>query len=235
MEEYATVASTLMETSTVSLQADGSCSTVRHVAVKWILGTCVLSIALLVTATANGWAQSTKQPCIYQMPNGQMMITDDATDPNCVGGSKGGTASDVPSWIGLEAAEMIGVAHWMAVDYQVDHRLVEALIEVESGYDPLAVSSKGAMGLMQISEEVAQAYDVDNPFDVWENLDAGLRYLRMLLIKYDADLTLVLAAYNAGETAVALYGGVPPFDETRRYIERVLFGYHERISANLGS
>jgi soluble lytic murein transglycosylase-like protein len=112
--------------------------------------------------------------------------------------------------------------------YRLDPRLLKAVIQVESDFDHQAVSEDGAMGLMQLMPEKASELGVRDAFNPFENLDAGARYLSELLRKYDGDLTLALAAYNAGEEAVRTYGGVPPFAETRHYIEKVRGLYPER-------
>lgn len=109
--------------------------------------------------------------------------------------------------------------------YGVDPRLVEAIIAVESAFDPGAVSPKGAMGLMQLMPETADRYAVQNPFDPLQNISGGIRYLRDLLSRFNGNLRLALAAYNAGETAVNMYQGVPPYRETRTYVKRVLWRY----------
>ncbi|MBW8004896.1 MAG: lytic transglycosylase domain-containing protein [candidate division NC10 bacterium] len=109
--------------------------------------------------------------------------------------------------------------------YGVDPRLVEAIIAVESAFDPGAVSPKGAMGLMQLMPETADRYAVQNPFDPLQNISGGIRYLRDLLSRFNGNLRLALAAYNAGETAVNMYQGVPPYRETRTYVKRVLRRY----------
>lgn len=100
--------------------------------------------------------------------------------------------------------------------------LLRAIIQRESAFQPCAVSSKGALGLMQLMPSTAAELSVADPFDPGENVRAGARYLRWLLQRYDGDLTLALAAYNAGPTQVDLYGGVPPFDETLRYVREVM-------------
>jgi len=108
---------------------------------------------------------------------------------------------------------------------RVSPALVLAVIGVESGGDPKAVSKKGAVGLMQLTPATAAAYDVKDPTDPAENIRGGVAYLDMLLTKYDNDAILALAAYNAGETAIANHKGVPPFAETRAYVPRVLAAY----------
>jgi hypothetical protein len=99
--------------------------------------------------------------------------------------------------------------------------LVLRIIEAESGGDPRAVSPKGAQGLMQLMPETARALGVQDPFDPVQNIEGGVRYLSHLLQRF-GDLRLALAAYNAGPGRVQQYGGVPPFPETQRYIERIL-------------
>ena len=98
-------------------------------------------------------------------------------------------------------------------------------MEVESGYNVNARSPKGAIGLMQLMPATARAYGVQNPYLAEENLSGGCRYLRVLLDRYDNDVNLALAAYNAGPGAVDQYRGVPPYPETRDYVRRVLTYY----------
>lgn len=107
----------------------------------------------------------------------------------------------------------------------VDARLVEAIIAVESAFDPGAVSPKGAMGLMQLMPDTADRYAVHNPFDPVQNIAGGIRYLRDLLSRFHGNLRWALAAYNAGETAVDTYQGIPPYRETRTYVQKVLRHY----------
>jgi soluble lytic murein transglycosylase-like protein len=110
---------------------------------------------------------------------------------------------------------------------KLDPRLVEAVVAVESNFNPRAVSRKGAAGLMQLMPRTAKQYGVENRFDPIENLAAGTRHLRILIDRYDGDLELALAAYNAGEDAVKRYGGVPPYPETRNYVKKVLALYYK--------
>ena len=107
----------------------------------------------------------------------------------------------------------------------LDPDLVMAVVSVESGFRPQAVSPKGAQGLMQLMPKTASSLGVADAFDPAQNLDGGTRHLGQLLTLYGGDLTRALAAYNAGEGAVHRHGGVPPYRETRAYVKRVLERY----------
>lgn len=107
--------------------------------------------------------------------------------------------------------------------HAINPRLVAAMVETESGFDPYAVSSKGAAGLLQLMPATASRFGLNEEeiFDPVRNLDTGVRYIRWLSERFDQDLPLVLAGYNAGESTVERFGGVPPYRETRNYIRRV--------------
>jgi soluble lytic murein transglycosylase-like protein len=109
----------------------------------------------------------------------------------------------------------------VARDNGVDPTLVKAVALVESGFNARARSSKGAQGLMQLMPQTAAQYGVTNLHDPYQNLTAGAKHLRELLDRYEGDVTLALAAYNAGSGAVARYGGVPAYAETRDYVKKV--------------
>ena len=109
----------------------------------------------------------------------------------------------------------------VAARYELDPLLVRAVIEVESAYNPFAVSPKGARGLMQLMPQTARRLGVRDSFNPWENVEGGVRYLKYLLEMFHGDQRLALAAYNAGEGAVFRYGGIPPYPETAWYIYRV--------------
>jgi soluble lytic murein transglycosylase-like protein len=110
----------------------------------------------------------------------------------------------------------------------VDRALLQAVITAESGYDPYAISRKGAVGLMQLMPETARRYGVKNLYDPAENIRGGAQYLRELIARFNNDLSLALAAYNAGEDAIVQHGNrIPPYRETLQYVPRVMNLYRQ--------
>jgi hypothetical protein len=124
-------------------------------------------------------------------------------------------------------SDLAALAFEAARRHNLDPALVQAVVAVESGFRPDAVSPKGAQGLMQLMPATARYLGVKDSLDPVDNLDGGTRYLRGLLARYNGDVRRALAAYNAGEGAVARHGGVPPYPETLAYVRRVL----ERVKA----
>ena len=112
----------------------------------------------------------------------------------------------------------------------VDPALVQAIVKVESDFNPFALSQKGAMGLMQLMPQTAVDMNVRNTFNPHDNIDGGVKYLRYLIDRYAGNLSLALAAYNSGETAVKKWGTVPPFPETQSYVKKIL-GLYGNIDA----
>ena len=117
--------------------------------------------------------------------------------------------------------------------YRVDPALVRAVIQTESNWNSSAVSRKGALGLMQLVPGTAQQMGVNNAFDPKQNLDGGVRYLQILLARYNGDLDRALAAYNAGPGAVDRAGGIPRYRETREYVQKVTDSYYRPGSDRL--
>lgn len=117
----------------------------------------------------------------------------------------------------------------VAINNGVPPALVKAVIHAESGFDPNAVSSRGAIGLMQVMPRTADMLGISDPYHPLDNIQAGVKYLRDMLDMFDGNEMLAVAAYNAGPRKVKKYGGVPPYKETRTYVRRV-FAYYRSYS-----
>lgn len=118
-------------------------------------------------------------------------------------------------------------------EFKVDSKLVKAIVRNESCFDKMAVSSAGAQGLMQLMPPTAKSLGVHDAFDAEQNLRGGIRYLSELITRYDNNLALALAAYNAGPGTVEKFAGVPPYKETQHYVERVMKSYREYLKEYL--
>jgi soluble lytic murein transglycosylase-like protein len=123
---------------------------------------------------------------------------------------------------GRESAEFDQLIRESCQRHGVEFALVKAVIKAESAFDPLALSPAGARGLMQLMPDTAALHGVEDVHDPRDNIDGGVRHLRFLLDRFRGNLTLTLAAYNAGPEVVARYNGVPPYEETQEYVQRVL-------------
>lgn len=151
-------------------------------------------------------------------PDGSLLITDQPPLAPAVAAKVLGLVAAPESHIDATARR-----------HGLDPLLVRALIRAESNFDPRAISPKGAVGLMQLMPQTAQRYGVENRFDPVQNVEGGVRYLRDLIEMFEGNLTLALAAYNAGEGAVLKYGRrVPPYAESQQYVVRVR-GFYERF------
>ena len=145
-----------------------------------------------------------------------------------------GSISFSGKWPGYSGSSYKNVRYHKQIDYwgrryNIDPNLIKAIIRAESGFDRYAVSKKGAQGLMQLMPATAREMRVSDPFNPGQNIAGGVRYLRKLLKMFNGNLVLSLAAYNAGPNQVKKAGGVPRFNETRRYIKRVL-SYYDRYA-----
>lgn len=134
------------------------------------------------------------------------------------------------SSISTGTASMDRIFEQAAKRYNVDANLLKAIGKAESGFDPSVVSSAGAIGVMQLMPGTARSLGVSNPYDAQQNIMGGAKYISQLLKKYDGNVRLALAAYNAGPGNVAKYGGIPPFQETKNYVNRVLKYMGQQVS-----
>ncbi len=189
---------------------------VRKNLIIWLLP-CFVLLTCLLPQTSKATIYS------YVDENGTLHLTNVPNDPRCrpLSNSKSrsrecaiGNPKDYEPHIRAAASR-----------YEIDPLLVKAVIKAESNFNRLAVSDKGAMGLMQLMPETVQDLKVRDPFDPVENIYGGTCYLRKLLDLFDGDLQLALAAYNAGPTRVKEIGRVPRIAETKQYIKNVLANY----------
>lgn len=173
-----------------------------------------------------GWAfPAAAQIYAWRDARGTLVLSDRPLDPNAVTVAVPGTSTLRVTGSPIrpeQAARYEPLIRRHAATFGVRPELVRAVIQVESGFNPWAVSPKGAMGLMQLMPATAKALGVVNPFDPAENIRGGVEYLSALLARYGHNEELALAAYNAGPDAVARYGGrVPPYPETHTYVRRI--------------
>lgn len=181
----------------------------------------IVSAAVLVTAAPAG-AETYK----FKAPDGSTHFTNAPTDPRYQ--RMGFTTGTQAGWLRLPQGDPAPYAREItdaASRYGIPERLVIAVIRAESGFNARAVSRKGAQGLMQLMPSTASVLGVRNSFDPRENIEGGVRHLRGLLDRFPSNLSFAIAAYNAGEKAVAAFGGIPPYPETQDYVVRVLRYY----------
>jgi hypothetical protein len=164
----------------------------------------------------------------YIDENGVECYTDIPVDKTAdkIYNEKSNTSIDIPQVEYEDVTDYHSIILAKAETYDIDPSLIKAVIETESNWNCMAISTKGAMGLMQLMPGTASDMNVRNPFNPEENIEGGTKYLRYLLERFKGDLTLALAAYNAGPNAVEKYGYIPPYSETRQYVSRVLSLYN---------
>lgn len=171
------------------------------------------------------------QMYVYELPSGARMITDHPlSNPQyrlvqtnrSVKGMGALVASKNPQTALIDMNAYDDLIHKVARKHVIDPALIKAVMHAESGFNPHAVSHKGASGLMQLMPDTAKRFGARDIFDPRDNVQAGTLFLKYLLKKFDNNHRLVLAAYNAGEGAVLRYKGIPPYAETRGYVKKVL-------------
>jgi hypothetical protein len=156
-------------------------------------------------------------------PDGTVHLTNAPTDPQYQ--RMGFTSGPERGWLQLPVPDLAPFGREIreaAERYGVEEALIKAVIRVESAFNSRAVSPKGARGLMQLMPGTASMLGVRDSFDPRQNIDGGVRHLRGLIDRFGSDLKLALAAYNAGEQAVLNHGGIPPYQETRDYVTKIL-------------
>jgi hypothetical protein len=160
---------------------------------------------------------------VWRDASGNYVLSETPEDPSAktFAVSTTGTLRTTRPAAGAKSSRFDGLIEEHSSANGVDATLVKAVIQAESAYNPFATSVKGAMGLMQLMPATAEQYGVRNPYDPAENIRAGVAYLKSLLTKYAQNLELALAAYNAGPGAVARYGAVPPYRETKNYVKKI--------------
>lgn len=181
-----------------------------------------LTVMLVLGAGAAMAADRSAGVMIFTAPDGTRRIV------NIPAAASLGSASPVPTGLIERRNALWPTVEQTARACGLDPNLIDLVIRMESGYNPRALSSKGARGVMQLMPGTASLYGVKDSFDPFENIRGGVRYLRDLLVRFDSDIELALAAYNAGPEAVARHGGVPPYAETRNYVTSILAAYQSK-------
>ena len=183
-------------------------------------GLSFLILFSLIAFSTNSNAQIYK----YRKPNGKLLFTDKPVyEPGytLLNSSSIQTPSRSNSSKSYHPSKFQKFISAAAERYGVEESLIKAIIKAESDFNPDALSKAGAQGLMQLMPKTARSYNVYNSYNAKQNINGGTQHIKYLLGKYKNNLTLALAAYNAGETAVNKYGGVPPYPETQRYVKKV--------------
>ena len=186
------------------------------------LPTCALLAVLSIAGAARA------DILVMKAPNGQLLITNQGKRDGYQVISRhrefyGSSGMGLRAPIGGDPSKYEEAVTSAASQFKLEPSLVKAVIRAESNFDPMAISSKGAMGLMQLMPDTARMHSVKNAFDPADNIRGGVRHLRYLMDRYGGDLALVLAAYNAGTKPVDLARGIPRIPETEEYVRRVRF------------
>jgi soluble lytic murein transglycosylase-like protein len=187
--------------------------------------TCQLMypLTLFMLLTCFSWQSARADIYVYIDSQGVMHFTNTPTSDNYKLYMRE-PPKQPKSW--LKVGDYDDVIAEAARRHGLSFSLLKALIHVESYFDPRAVSKKGAMGLCQIMPENLIALNISDPFDPWENIMGGARYLKAMMERFNGQLPLALAAYNAGPTTVERYNDIPPYQETQQYVQKVMKYFH---------
>jgi soluble lytic murein transglycosylase-like protein len=191
----------------------------------------ILSAGFLLLSAASARGQIAS----YVDENGKIVYVNAEPRPRLV---KKASSAQAPGTVTTEVIlpdRLERLVREVAERHSLDPALLKAVVGVESGGNPWAISRKGALGLMQLVPATAERFGVGNAFDPAQNLEGGASYLRQLLDRFNGDIPKSLAAYNAGENAVERFGGVPNFPETRAYVQKVTDSYFQPGSDRLAS
>ena len=201
------------------LEYNGGISVDETVPKSFMRWKSLFALAILFAVASTGSARVR-----VQVVNGRKVIFNDGVGEKSAGRHGAGT-----EWLAARISRPSAFDPLItraANDHSLDPRLVKSVMLVESGFNPAAVSRKGARGLMQLMPGTASRHGARDVHDPAQNIAAGTRYLSHLLGLFNGNLEKSLAAYNAGEAAVARYGGIPPYDETRDYVRKALTAYY---------
>jgi len=177
----------------------------------------LIAVAVSVLAGVSIAGDRSSGVCIYTAPDGTRHVLKVP--------AAGSYAGAVPAGLSARREQLWPTVQAAARTNNLDPNLVDLVIRMESGYNSRAVSPKGARGVMQLMPGTASLYGVRDVFDPSDNIRGGVRYLADLLKRFDSNVALALAAYNAGPEAVDRHGGVPPYNETRSYVRTILTAY----------
>jgi soluble lytic murein transglycosylase-like protein len=190
-----------------------------------------LKAMLELKAFQNFSSSSTESSSVFQELLNELLVNNDQSQT--LSNTKSNSITTIAktslpplSLLKTGATDLENIINQASQTYDIPAKLIKSVIKHESNFNPNAVSSAGATGLMQLMPKTARSLGADNPLDPEQNILAGSKYLKQMLVKYDNDINLALAAYNAGPGNVDKYGGIPPFKETQNYVRKITSSFY---------